>query len=176
MIRLSFAALTFASLASLVACTDATPYMQISDAPGAVALERDPLRDWSTMGGTTSVHAPGTATFPQNVTLRIEGRRADGGYDVNDPLTRAELGLVEGSACRISVPLSCMGGICFAELELTGPGLCQVRATGVTRDGLAVDDCWYRGTWEGDPADTAFAMQVQESAEAAHTSCLAISL
>jgi hypothetical protein len=169
MIRLSV------SLVALVACTDGMPYMQISDAPGAVALERDPLRDWSTMGGTTAVLAPGTATFPQHVTLRIEGRRADGGYDVNDPLSRAELALVEGSACRISVPMSCIGGICFAELELPGPGLCQVRAIGLTRDGIAIDDCWYRGTWEGDPADTAFAMQVQESAEAAHASCLTIS-
>lgn len=172
MIRLSLSA---AALVSLVACTDAAPYMQISDAPGAVALDRDPLRDWSTMGGTTSVVAPGTAAFPQTVTIRIEGRRADGGYDVNDPLSGADLALVEGSACRITVPLSCMGGICFAELALTGQGLCQVRATGVTRDGIAVDDCWYRGTWEGDPADTALALQVQEAAEAAHASCLAIS-
>ena len=170
MIRLSLAALT---CTSLIACTDAMPYMQISDAPGAVALERDPIRDWSTLGGTTSVVAPGTATFPQTVTLRIEGRRPDAGYDVNDPLASAELALVAGSACRITVPLSCMGGICFAEVELTGQGLCQVRATGVTRDGIAIDDCWYRGTWEGDPADTAFTLQVQEAAENAHASCLA---
>lgn len=170
MLRLSLSA---AALVSLVACTDALPYMQISDAPGVVALERDPERDWSTMGGTTTVVAPGTMTFPQTVTLRIEGRRADDGYDVNDPLSRAELAVVEGSACRITVPLSCMGGICFAELELSGPGLCQARATGVTRDGVAIDDCWYRGTWEADPADTAFVVQAQEAAEAAHASCLA---
>ena len=76
MIRLSLSA---AVLVSLVACTDALPYMQISDAPGAVALERDPERDWSTAGGTTTVVAPGTVTFPQIVTLRIEGRRDGGG-------------------------------------------------------------------------------------------------
>jgi hypothetical protein len=155
MIRLS---LSVAALATLVACTDALPYMEIYEG--------------STTGNTTNVVVPGTATFPQTVMLRIEGRRVEGGYDVNDPLARAELALVEGSACRITVPLSCMGGICFAELELTGAGLCQVRATGVTRDGIAIDQCWYRGTWEHDPADAAFALEVQEAAEAAHASCL----
>lgn len=173
MVRLSFTAVMVAGLGGLVGCADPLPYMQISDAPGAVALERDPNRDWSTAGGTTSVLAPGTATFPQTVSLRIEGRRADQGHGVNDPLARAALTLVEGSACRVTVPLACMGGICFAELELTGQGLCQVRANGVTRDGLAIHDCWYRGTWESDPADAAFALEVQEAADAAHASCLA---
>jgi hypothetical protein len=168
-------AVALVALASLAACTDPAPYMQISDAPGSIALERDPIRDWSTEGGTTSILTPGTATFPQTVALRIEGRHTDGGYDTNDPLSRATLALVDGSACRVSVDLTCMGGICFAEIELTGQGLCQVRATGVTRDGVAVVDCWYRGTWEADPADTRFALQVQQAAEDAHASCLAIS-
>jgi hypothetical protein len=170
MIRLSLAAVL---ATSLVACADDMPYMQISDAPGAVALARGPIRDWSTAGGTTSIVAPGTATFPQTITIRVESRRPDAGHDVNDPLASAELALVAGSACRVSAPLACAGGICFAELELAGPGLCQVRATGVTRDGIAVDDCWYRGTWEAEPSDTAFASQVQEAAETAHAGCLA---
>ena len=173
MVRLRLLAVPAFALAFTAACTDPAPYMQISDAPGAIALERDPIRDWSTAGGTTSILAPGTATFPQTVALRIEGRHADGGYDTNDPLSRATLELVDGSACRVSVDLTCMGGICFAELELTGQGLCQVRATGVTSEGVRVDDCWYRGTWEADPADTAFALQVQQAAEDAHASCLA---
>jgi hypothetical protein len=164
MIRRSASALTLVSLVTLVACTEAPPYMRISDAD-----------DWSATGGTTSVVAPGTAAFPQAVTLRIEARRSDEGYDVNDPLASAALAVIDGSACRVAVPLSCTGGICFATLELSGPGLCQVRASGVTRDGIALDDCWYRGTWEADIADTAFALQVHEAAEAAHASCLASS-
>ncbi len=170
MLRLSLATLLGTSV---MACTDASPYMQISEAPGAIALERDPVRDWSTAGGLTSVVAPGSGAFPETVSLRVEGRRPDEGYETNDPLRSADVELIAGSACRISNPLTCMGGICFVELELSGLGLCQVRATAVTHDGLAIGDCWYRGTWEGDPADASFVTRMQDAAEAAHASCLA---
>lgn len=146
--------------------------MQISEAPGSIALDRDPMGDWSTDAGTTSIVSPGSASSPQLVTLRIEGRSGDGGYVVNDPLASAAIGVIDGSACRVTAPLSCRGGICFVELELSGSGLCLVRASGTTRDGAAVDSCWYRGTWEGDVADAGFAARMQEASEAAHAACL----
>jgi hypothetical protein len=65
-----------------------------------------------------------------------------------------------------------MGGICFAELELTQAGLCLVRATGTTRDGIAVDTCWYRGTWEEDAADPTFPARMDEMTNHAYGACL----
>lgn len=164
-----------AAAAVLAACTDATPYMAISDAPGAISLQRDPVADWSMSGGATGFFAAGDATFPQLVTLRVEARRADDDYETNDPLSAATLAVVEGSACRLTAALTCMGGICFAEVELTQAGLCVVRADGATRDDTPVESCWFRGTWQQDPVDPTFADRMTEMANRAYEACLASS-
>lgn len=170
---LAFTSIAALLATSLVACTDGDPYLAISDAPGPITLERDPLLDWSSSGGTLGFYPPGTATLPELFTLRLEGRHVEGGdYEVNDPLRTGTLEVVEGSACRLSAPLSCRGGICFAELELTQFGLCMVRAGGLTDEGSQLETCWYYGTWEQDPADPTFEDRMGAMTESAFEACL----
>jgi hypothetical protein len=164
--------LAWIAFASLAACTDAAPYMTISDASGTIAATRDDAAAWST-GNTSQFVPPGTLALPEIVTLRIEGRHASGDYEVNDPLSGASVEIVEGSACRVTAPLECAGGVCFVELELTQTGLCMVRGAGVTRDGIEVATCWFRGTWEDDGADPQFAARMEEMTAHVYDDCVA---
>lgn len=165
----SFTLLTAA--ATLTACTDPSPYMAISDAPGAIDESRE-TGEWNINLGSSGYYPAGTLTLPALVTLRVEGRKVEGEHDVNDPLAEVTLAVVDGSACRLTAPLACSGGICFAEVELTQQGLCLVRASGATADGARVDTCWFRGTWEQDAADPGFMARMDAMTEDAVDACL----
>lgn len=165
----SFTLLTAA--ATLTACTDPSPYMAIADAPGAIDESRDEA-DWNISMGSSGFYPAGTLTLPALVTLRVEGRLPEDGHEVNDPLAEATLEVVEGSACRLTAPLACSGGICFAEVELTQEGLCLVRARGATAGGARVDTCWYRGSWEQDEADAGFMARMDAMTQDALDACL----
>lgn len=148
-------ALALVSAATLAACTDGTDrYLRVADAAGGMVSDRDPLA-WRYREGVADVVAPGTAVFPQRVTIKIDIQRDAGGGAVDDGIALGTIRVIEGSACRLTRAATCDGDACQAELELTQPGVCVVRGYGATPDGEELTRCWYRALWEGDPTDAA---------------------
>ena len=151
MTRLLLASLLASS--TLAACTDTTDrYLRVADAEGGMDGARDP-EAWSYRAGAAAVVAPGTAVFPQRVTIKIDIRRDVGSGAVADGIALGTIQVIDGSACRLTHAAACDGNACQAELELTQPGVCVVRGYGAAPDGEELTRCWYRAVWEGDPAD-----------------------
>lgn len=124
-------------------CTDDGPWLSVRDADGPVDQPRESW-DWSRGEGGAGVARPGSVSFPLVFSIRLEGEEPQGDDTGPAPVHGGSLEIIDGSSCRLRVPLRCAGGACEAELELTSEGICLVRARAVSVDGDALGACWYR--------------------------------
>jgi hypothetical protein len=124
-------------------CTDDGPWLSVRDADGPVDQPRESW-DWSTSTGGAAVAPPGSVSFPHVFSVRLEGEEPQGDGTGPAPVHGGSLEIIDGSSCRMRVPLRCAGGACEAELELTTEGICLVRARATSADGDALGACWYR--------------------------------
>ncbi|MBK9033625.1 MAG: hypothetical protein IPL61_20570 [Myxococcales bacterium] len=148
--------------------TDRT--LRLAAADGSVELPRDELA-WSVTGGSASVTAPAAVAYPSRLTIKLDILRAVDGGEVDDAITLGSIEIVEGSACRLTRAARCDGRDCLAEVELTQPGVCLVRARAATPDGEELAQCWYHAHWEGDRADQAAVDALIEMAEQQRATC-----
>lgn len=157
-----FTALLSLSLATIAGCADAPPTLVIHDADGALGLERDPVLDWSTTGGTASLSPPGTHAFPELFSLRFDAEDGDA-HTIG--VAGGQVEVVPGSTCRVSRPVTCADGACQAELEVHNLGTCLLRVRATTGDGAAIATCWFRALDEGvgAEAEARFARLTQAS-------------
>lgn len=156
---------------SAAACTDTTDRtLRLADAPGAIDVPRDELA-WSYSGGSAAVVAPGTLAYPQPLTVKLDIRREVDDRLYDDGIALGSFEVVPGSACRLTRAARCDGRACMAEVELTQPGVCLVRARAATPDGEELASCWYRAQWEGDTADRAAVDAFVELAEHQRAAC-----
>jgi len=159
------------ALSLAAACTDTTDRtLRLAEAPGSIDLPRDELA-WSYSGGSAAVVAPGTLAYPQPLTVKLDIRREIDDRLYDDGIALASLEVVAGSACRLTRAARCDGRACLAEVELTQPGVCMVRARAATPDGEELASCWYRAQWEGDADDRAAVDALFELAEHQRAAC-----
>ena len=159
------------SLAAAPACVTSTDRsLRLADADGAIDAPRDDLA-WSITGGSAMVTAPGAIAYPARLSIRLDIQRAVDGHEVDDAIAMGSIEVVAGSACRVTRTARCDGRACRAELELTQPGVCLVRARAATPDGEEFAHCWYRAHAEGGPADQAAVEALGELAEQQRAAC-----
>lgn len=141
------------------ACTDGLIF-EIADSTQTLEDVMMPGFDgWSITGGSLSLSQTGSHHYPAPMALRMrvyERCGHDDGDKCERDLADASVKVAAGSPCRVTIPMSCEGPLCFGEVEVTGLGNCLVQATATTADGHTESACWYKAQYEADdPYDQA---------------------